>query len=225
MEKNYICPECQKECKNAGALKRHMEKHMNKETSVSTFICNTCGKSFESLTYKKYCSNECRQIGISANNKKTNNYFNGTAAEAFIASKFLLNGFFVYTPYSGIGPVDLIIIYENQVYKIQVKSSVQFNALKNSCSFSIKSRRITDTGNLYEKCYTEDDVDYFAFVDIITERITIVPISVIETYKGTSIRIQYSDEFHNNGLNPVKFSDYSFDSFIENIKCSHRRTG
>lgn len=83
----------------------------------------------------------------------------------------------------------MIIEKDNKYNRIQIKT-VQNN--------SIPFRKISHNMGKYKiKRYTKEDIDYFVGVDIKTEDIYILPISLTETYKH-SISINKCKAFLNN---------------------------
>ena len=111
-----------------------------------------------------------------------------------VEKQLLKNEWDIYTPVLENTRIDCIIIKNNYLYKIQIKT-IGFNDKDNYKYIPV--RKISHNRGQY-KIYTyENDVDYFIGVDIDTEDVYIVPISFIAKYKNT-ISINKLTEFKNN---------------------------
>lgn len=103
----------------------------------------------------------------------------GKAAEALVISKLLQLGANVYTPVSEDSKVDLIYELENKYIKVQVK------AVGTSGNIQVRKIGVNSKTNTKIYWYTEEDVDAFAAVDLITNSVYMIPISYIVTFKSS----------------------------------------
>lgn len=111
-----------------------------------------------------------------------------------VEKQLLKNEWDIYTPVLENTKIDCIIVKNNYLYKIQIKT-IGFNARDNYKYIPV--RKISHNQGQYKIHTYENDVDYFIGVDIDTEDVYIVPISFIAKYKS-SISINKLTEFKNN---------------------------
>lgn len=101
----------------------------------------------------------------------------------------------IYTPILEDTKVDCIIIKNNILYKLQIKT-IQIDNKTNRKYLPV--RKISHNQGEYKiHNYTADEIDYFIGVDIDTEDIYIVPISYSSQY-NSSIGIKNLQSYKNN---------------------------
>lgn len=99
----------------------------------------------------------------------------------------------IYIPILENTKIDCIIIKNNKLYKIQIKT------IQNNKSGKILPvRKISHNQGQYKiHLYNENEIDYFVGVDIETENLYIVPINFISKYKN-SISLKTLEPYKNN---------------------------
>ncbi len=106
----------------------------------------------------------------------------GKAAEHIVIAKFLKAGYNVYTPVAESTKVDLIVELDNVYHKIQVKA---FGFNKTNLQIQVRKIGVNTKTNTKISYYTAQDVDYFAAVDVKTDEVFLVPISVVQQYRSS----------------------------------------
>lgn len=99
----------------------------------------------------------------------------------------------IYIPVLENTKIDCIVIKNNKLYKIQIKT------IQNDRTGKILPvRKISHNQGQYKiHLYNENEIDYFVGVDIETENLYVVPISFISKYKS-SISLKTLEPYKNN---------------------------
>ena len=105
----------------------------------------------------------------------------GTIGEYKIMTDLLQNGHAVFNECGDFSKVDLIMLYNNLPYKIQVKS---YNAKNNKITIKTHS-----SGPGYNYYYTSDDIDLFAIYILNLDIILYVPFSIFTEYKTFTLQM------------------------------------
>lgn len=106
---------------------------------------------------------------------------------------FIKNGFNIFKPSMENGKVDMIIEKYNIYLKLQIKT-IQLDRGKKI----IPIRKLGHNKTTHKvSYYTSDIIDYFIGVDIDTEELYIIPVSISSTYKS-AISINSVQQFKNN---------------------------
>lgn len=118
----------------------------------------------------------------------------GYLGSLIVEKSFVKNGFSVFKPVMENGKVDMIVEKYNIYLKIQIKTVQESRGSK-----SIPMRKISHNMGTYKvSTYTSNDIDYFIGVDVATEEVYLIPVSVTEQYKSsisiTKLSI-YKDNF------------------------------
>lgn len=95
----------------------------------------------------------------------------GNIGEAYALAKLVELGIPVYQQFGDNEPADYLIIVDNCIYKIQVKTSTTYDGEK--VSFDLTSSTIHRKNGAKHK-YTKNEVDYFICYDINTNQIFLV---------------------------------------------------
>ena len=90
-------------------------------------------------------------------------HINGAAAELYVASVLAEKGYGVFYPLVTQSRCDLVIETPDGFKKVQVKKATQSRAGK----FQYLQARLTSRSKETAKPYTKEDVDYFAFTDML----------------------------------------------------------
>ena len=126
----------------------------------------------------------------------------GDIGTSVVVSEFLKHGINVLLPYDDNSSYDLVIYFNNQFYKIQVKTTerVLFG------EYMKFETNITNPNNKSTRLYKSDEVDYFALYCIENEWLGLIKFD--NQSKETVIRVQ---DVKNNQSNRSKFyQDYIF---------------
>lgn len=94
----------------------------------------------------------------------------------------LLNNFEVYTPITETTKVDCIVIKNNKLSKIQIKT-LQYDQ-RNGKMLPVR-KLSNNRGINKQRHYTKDEVDFFIGVDLDTRDIYVVPIDVVIQYQSS----------------------------------------
>lgn len=110
-----------------------------------------------------------------------------------LEKELLKNNWEIYVPVLENTKIDCIIIKNNILHKIQIKT------IQNEKTGKILPvRKISHNQGQYKvHLYNKNEIDYFVGADIETEDLYIVPIDFISKYKS-SIRIKTLESFKNN---------------------------
>jgi len=91
------------------------------------------------------------------------------------------------------GKVDLIVEKHNNYYKLQIKTIQKYKESK-----LIPLRKISHNMGTYKiKTYTSEDIDFFVGIDLETEDLYIIPVSITSAYNN-SISIKKCFNYKNN---------------------------
>lgn len=110
-----------------------------------------------------------------------------------VEKQLLKRNWDIYTPILEDTKIDCIIIKNNQLLKLQIKTLQQDKY--NKC-LPVRKIIYNRTQNV-QYHYTKEDVDYFMGVDLDTEDIYVVPIEFIQNY-SSSISIKTLEPYKNN---------------------------
>lgn len=130
----------------------------------------------------------------------------GTWGESLVRTQIIENGFGLYVPLGENTRTDLIIERENGILiKVQVKTLNRSKRHPEMTPFSIRS-----CGPGYSYYYTEQNVDWFAIVDVPTKKIAWITWSVISLNenerKSLALRHSIPKIINHHGYN--LFDDY-----------------
>lgn len=131
----------------------------------------------------------------------------GKSGEYFACFELLKNGYDAFLSDQGL-PFDVVLLHENKIYKIQVKSTVNTG---DKDKFTIKFGK---SGNRF--IYNDKDVDLFAFVNIETKEIAFLlkeeTKSIIEIYKSSCKGKQKSEILERNMNSAIAYSKKNSDT-------------
>tara|TARA_Y100001963_G_scaffold130328_1_gene186495 strand:+ start:374 stop:778 length:405 start_codon:yes stop_codon:yes gene_type:complete len=96
------------------------------------------------------------------------NKYNGTASEHLVCADLWIQGYKAYMVHGDI--FDVVLKAENQLYKIQVKSSTNPKYNTNSLTFNLS--RGCKSKDLYRK----RDIDVWAFVDLMYKKVCYIDV-------------------------------------------------
>lgn len=120
----------------------------------------------------------------------------GYIGQLIVEKKFLNEGWTLYRPILENGKVDLIAEKDNKYICIQIKTVKRKN--KTGTQKCIPVFKVSHNMGQYKiHHYTKDEIDYFIGVDIDTEDIYILPISIVEKFKS-SIALSTAEQWKNN---------------------------
>lgn len=123
-------------------------------------------------------------------------------------AKFVELGIPVYIPFGDTETEDLVIKVNNQLKKIQVKTSV--SASDGCMLFSLVSSTLhRSNGSVH--VYTSDEVDYFACYNIERDVVLLLPFSEFGNMKSASIRYEKARNAQKRNIH------YEEDYLIEKI--------
>lgn len=101
----------------------------------------------------------------SIDNKNLHSLSKGKIGELLVAAKFLDHGYDVFVPLVDKSGIDLIVKKDDDMKKIQVKTSSTIDETHNTTIFKLtKNERHIKSGRYYQKTkkYSKDDIDMFA---------------------------------------------------------------
>lgn len=111
-----------------------------------------------------------------------------------LTEQFLLkHNFEIYTPILENTKIDCIAAKNNKLYKIQIKTIQDSRYARVMPVRKLSNNRGTNK----QKHYTKDDVDFFFGVDLKTNDIYVVPISIVIKY-NSAISISSLEQYKNN---------------------------
>lgn len=131
----------------------------------------------------------------------------GDISEAKALFEFQKRNIPVLIPWGDKERYDMVIDFNNNFYRIQVKTA---NEEKNGAirCYCRSSHDHTTHKHYYDY---KDQIDYFVFYNMTYDKIAIVPISIIGDQKQLSLRIYPP---RNNQSNVYYFDDFSFDKIL-----------
>ena len=162
----------------------------------------------------------------SVDNKALHTLSKGKIGELLVAAKFIDHGYDVFIPLVDKSGIDLIVKKDDDMKKIQVKTSSAIDSKHNSTLFRLtKKERHIKSGRYYQKTkrYSKDDIDMFAlystaFNDIyLIENNNDVPMSF-------TIRDNYSSP---KGTQPSVVhlaSDYQIDKVLDELDMGYTQS-
>lgn len=121
----------------------------------------------------------------------------GNIGEAYALAKLVELGIPIYQQFGDNEPADYLIIVNNIIYKIQVKTSTTNN--KDTVKFDLTSSTIHRKNGSKHK-YSKEEVDYFICYDTITKTLFLIK----NTGNMSSIKIRYKDCRQSNGINKAE---------------------
>lgn len=108
----------------------------------------------------------------------------GTYGELLVSAQAKKKGMSVFSEVGDNSKVDLILLDdEGNIHKVQIKC---YNREKRSPDITLVY--FTKSGPNYQYRYNTNDVDWFAVVDNVTDKIAWIPSSLTEENKGISLR-------------------------------------
>lgn len=107
----------------------------------------------------------------------------------------LKNNWDIYTPVLENTKIDCIIIKDNYLWKLQIKT---MQRKKDTNKYILPVRKISHNQGEYKvHLYNDQEIDFFIGVNVDTEDVYIVPINIVMNYKS-SIGEQTLEPFKNN---------------------------
>lgn len=132
----------------------------------------------------------------------------GNIGEAYALAKLVELGIPVYQQFGDNEPADYLIVVNNKILKVQVKSSDTYDG--NKVVFDLTSSTIhRKNGNKHK--YTIDEVDLFICFDITTKEIFIVK----NTGNMSGITIRYTEPRNNQQTGINYAANYSL--YVETL--------
>ena len=128
-------------------------------------------------------------------------HIQGDVAESKSISEFTSNGFFVYIPMSNLAPYDFIACKDNQLYRIQVKSSSSIR--RGNYKFDLRS-----TNPLYAKDFDPLNCDILVCYIVDADKLCYLRSDEIVSKTSITLKDRYSVRARNQNKQWVA-SDYS----------------
>ena len=124
----------------------------------------------------------------------------GKAGEYLTCHDLIMNGYDAFLSDQGL-PFDVIAINNNNLIKIQVKSSI--TEKNNKIIYNIRHGKGGQRGS-----YSKNDVDIIAFVNLINKKIAYIPLneckSIIEFYTSKNNHFEVLEKNMNLALDEIK---------------------
>lgn len=123
----------------------------------------------------------------------------GYIGQLIVEKKFLNEGWILYRPILENGKIDLIAEKDNKYIRIQIKTTQNVISGKNNhISRYVPLCKVSHNMGKYKiHRYTKEEIDYFIGVDVDTEDLYILPISVVEKFRK-SIALSTAEPWKNN---------------------------
>lgn len=123
----------------------------------------------------------------------------GYIGQLIVEKKFLNEGWILYRPILENGKIDLIAEKDNKYIRIQIKTTQTVISGKNNhISRYVPLCKVSHNMGQYKiHRYTKEEIDYFIGVDVDTEDLYILPISVVEKFRK-SIALSTAEPWKNN---------------------------
>lgn len=131
----------------------------------------------------------------------------GDITESKALYEFIKRGISVYRPFGDNTRCDMIIDVNNNLYRIQCKTSNEEHNGSITC-YTRSSKNHTTNKRL--DTYV-GEVDYFVFYNQLRDKLAMVPMDVIGTKTSISLRLEPPK---NNQENVRYFDDYSIDNIL-----------
>ena len=123
----------------------------------------------------------------------------GYIGQLIVEKKFLNEGWILYRPILENGKIDLIAEKDNKYIRIQIKTTQNVISGKNNhISRYVPLCKVSHNMGKYKiHRYTKEEINYFIGVDVNTEDLYILPISVVEKFRK-SIALSTAKPWKNN---------------------------
>jgi hypothetical protein len=135
----------------------------------------------------------------------------GQAAEAVLKTEFQLRGIPTLVPEYDNQPYDFVVEVENELYKIQAQTAYA-GQNEGTIRFETRKTRVKSTG--YEREGYQNQIDFFAIFDPITENCYLVDVSQAN---NNTMTLRHSDAKKVSDRNNWT-DDYTFNSVLEQIQ-------
>lgn len=131
----------------------------------------------------------------------------GDLTELYVLTHFMEMGIIVSTPYGQNSRYDMIIDYNNHLYRIQVKTSHSDNNGETFMFYSASSH-ITARG-CHKVTYSKDEIDFFA--TIWDNQLYLIPVEEC----GSTVTLRIAPP-KNNATKNIRFAkDYTFKEIMK----------
>ena len=129
----------------------------------------------------------------------------GTWGEQLVLAQIIKHGFGCYSPVGENTRTDLILERENGILiKVQVKTLNRSSLDPEMSPFNRVSSRPS-----YKYTYTSSDIDWFAVVDVQTEKIAWLSIGLLEGNETKGFNLRHSPSKNNQRKGTHWFDDYT----------------